>query len=70
MVVLLRATQDYWDAEKNGPVRAFAAMRRTFHRERNYAIVMVLLDSDCRIGEALSLKLDVLAKATVTVKGR
>jgi len=67
---LLQALEDYWDPQKNKPVRAFAAERRSFHRVRNSAITMMLLDSAARIGEVLALKLDDMKQVNVTVKGQ
>ena len=67
---LLVALEDYWDPGKNRPVQAFAADRRGFHRVRNVAATMLLLDSACRVGEAMALKLGDMRHAEVTVKGK
>ncbi len=66
----LDAIHNYWDEEKNRSVRVFPSTRRSFHRGRNYAIIMTLLDSACRIGEVLSLKVTDLQQVTVQVKGK
>jgi site-specific recombinase XerD len=58
MQSLLAAIYNYWNPEKNPDSRFVPQPRRVFHRERNYAIVLGLLDSACRIGEVLNLKLD------------
>jgi site-specific recombinase XerD len=58
MVALVRAVHDYWSVEKNPDVRYEDAVSRVFHRDRNYAIIIGLLDSACRIGEMLSLKIE------------
>lgn len=55
---LLAAVQDYWSPAKNPDVRYHPLMRRTFHRDRNYAIILGLLDTACRINEMLSLKVE------------
>lgn len=67
---LLKAISDYWNPIKNKPIISFSPARRSFHRERNHAIVMVLLDSAARIGEVLSLKVTDLQEVTVQVKGK
>lgn len=43
---------------KNPSIRYSPVTKRVFHRDRNYAIILGLLDSDSRIGEMLSLKVD------------
>jgi integrase len=55
---LLRAVHDYWDPAKNPDVRYHPVQRRIFHRDRNTAILIGLLDSACRIGELLHLRVD------------
>jgi site-specific recombinase XerD len=58
MAKLLGAIHTFWDPAKNPDARYSSLSKRVFHRDRNYAIVLTLLDSACRIGEVLSLKLD------------
>lgn len=58
MIALLKAAHDIWNVEKNPSVRYEDPASRIFHRDRNYAILIGLLDSACRIGELLSLKID------------
>lgn len=58
MVALVRAVHDFWNVDKNPPIRYEDRTSRAFHRDRNYAILIGLLDSACRIGEMLSLKMD------------
>lgn len=53
---LLAALHDYWSPTKNTDVRYIGPLKRIFHRDRNYALVLGLLDSACRIGEMLNLK--------------
>ena len=67
---LLQAVQDYWDPEKNPGVRNMPGPARVFHRTRNAALIMGLVDTACRIGEALSLKVtDVkLAESSVVIR--
>ncbi len=55
---LLNAVSTYWDITKNPDVRYCPVAKRSFHRERNYALLLLLLDSACRIGEVLNLKLE------------
>ncbi|WP_394793823.1 tyrosine-type recombinase/integrase [Armatimonas sp.] len=54
---LINAVGTFWNPEKNPSVRYLPAMKRLFHRTRNYAVILLLLDTACRIGEALSLQL-------------
>jgi site-specific recombinase XerD len=55
---LLAAVADYWNPAANPPVRYIHPAKRIFHRDRNTAILIGLLDSACRIIEMLSLKVD------------
>jgi site-specific recombinase XerD len=55
---MLKALQAYWNVTSNPIIRHQAHAKRLFHRERNYAILLGLLDTACRIGEMLSLKID------------
>lgn len=52
---LVQALRDYYDPDKNPPIKNVHPMKRAFHREKNRAIVIGLLDSACRIGELLAL---------------
>lgn len=58
MKALLVAIYAFWDPAQNPDVRHNAALRRTMHRDRNYAIILLLIDSACRIGEVLSLRVE------------
>jgi site-specific recombinase XerD len=58
MVRLLEVALGYWDPKKNFKASYATAKRRGFHRDRNYAIILLLLDSACRINEVLALKMD------------
>jgi site-specific recombinase XerD len=58
MTTLLRAAIDYWNPDRNEDARFQAPPRRIFHRDRNYAILLGLLDTAARIGEMLSLKVE------------
>jgi len=58
MQALLRAVPDFWNPSKNAPIRFIPVSKRVFHRDRNYAVTLGLLDSAARIGEMLSLKVD------------
>ena len=55
---LLRAVPDFWSPIKNPGIRYTPLAKRVFHRDRNYALTLGLLDSACRIGEMMSLKVD------------
>ena len=52
----LQAILDYYDAMDNPNMKYCSAMKRSFHRDRLYTIIMVELDSACRIGEILDFK--------------
>lgn len=58
MQTLLKSVPDYWNPAKNTSARFYPVAKRVFHRDRNYAILLGLLDSASRIGEMLSLKVD------------
>lgn len=70
VIQLLQAIQDYWDPEKNPRIRWMPGPTRIFHRTRNAALIMGLIDTACRIGEALNLKVgDVrLAEESVVIR--
>ena len=55
---LLAAIQNYWSPVKNPQARFVAPAKRIFHRDRNHALILGLLDSACRIGEMLNLKVE------------
>lgn len=55
---ILEATRNYFDPAQNADIRFVPPAKRIFHRERNLAITLGLLDTACRIGEFLSLKMD------------
>jgi integrase/recombinase XerD len=58
MQKLVAAVRDFWDVEKHPGCRFNAPARRAFNRDRNYAIILLLLDSACRINEVLHLQLE------------
>jgi integrase len=58
MVSLVHSVHDYWNVEKNPGIRYEDPLKRVFNRDRNYAVIIGLLNSACRIGEMLSLKVD------------
>jgi Site-specific recombinase XerD len=53
---LLKALGEYWDPQKNPGMKHIPHARRLVHRERNRAILLLLIDTACRIGEALHLE--------------
>lgn len=55
---LLVACHAYLDISKNPVAKYQPAAKRVFHRDRNYALVLGLIDTACRIGEMLSLKVE------------
>lgn len=55
---ILKALDRYWDPEHNPGMKNLAWSRRALHRERNRAIILMLLDTATRIGEVGNLKLD------------
>ena len=58
MQALMRSAQDFWNPAKHPGCRYTPVAKRVFHRDRNYAILLGLLDSAARIGEMLSLKVE------------
>ncbi len=58
MQTLLKSVHDFWNPTKNPPSRFSPVTKRVFHRDRNYAVILGLLDSAARIGEMLSLKVE------------
>ena len=58
MQALLRAVPGFWDPARNPGCRYLSVAKRVFHRDRNYAVLIGLLDTAARIGEMLSLKVD------------
>lgn len=58
MQKLLVAVHDYWNPRLNADVRYNPPPKRAFHRDRNYAVILGLLDSAARIGEMLSFKVN------------
>ncbi len=57
MQTLLAAIQPYYDPARIPDSRYVHASKRSFHRERNFAIVLTKLDSARRSSEICSLKL-------------
>jgi len=70
MTALMEAVPTFWNPAKNPSIRYFTVARRSFHRERNYALIMTLLDSACRIGEVVSLRVSDLEQVMVQVKDK
>ena len=58
LTTLLKAMGRYWDVDENPKIRNVHAAKRLFHRTRNYALVTFLVDTACRIGEAVHLGVD------------
>lgn len=55
---LLAAYRNFWDPAKRPGCRFTPVDKRIFHRDRNFAVLLGLVDSASRIGEMLSLKVD------------
>lgn len=64
---LLQAARDFWDPRKNAQARFNCVRKRTFHRERAYALLLGLVDTSCRIGEVLHLTQDNVQGRQITV---
>jgi integrase/recombinase XerD len=58
MNLLLTGIHVYWNVEKNPDAKYQPPPKRMFHRDRNYALILGLLDTACRIGEILSLQVE------------
>jgi site-specific recombinase XerD len=65
---LLQALRGFWDPEDNPDSRFVPAGKRNFHSDKNYAIILTLVDSACRIEEVLSLKLDDFQKDQLHIR--
>ncbi len=65
MTCLVEAIPDFWDPHANPDVREISPAKRDFHRDRNFALILTLVDSACCIGEALSLKVSDYRSAMV-----
>jgi site-specific recombinase XerD len=67
---LLTASRDFWDPAKNVGCRFTPTARRSFYRERNSCALLALVDTACRVGEILALKVgDVkLTEKSLTVR--
>ncbi|MDX1931883.1 MAG: tyrosine-type recombinase/integrase, partial [Capsulimonadales bacterium] len=55
---LIVGIRDYWNPDKNKDIKNFDPKSRAFHRDRNIAILLGLLDTAARIGEMVALKID------------
>jgi len=53
---LLQGILDFFDLAKNPKARFIPPKQRSFHRDRNYAIEAVKIDTACRIGEIFGFK--------------
>jgi integrase/recombinase XerC len=53
---MLKALMDYWNPNQHSDIRYVPHAKRLFHRDRNYAIMLGLLDTACRVGEITNLK--------------
>jgi len=52
----LQALLGFYDPAQNPEARFCAPAKRSFYRDRNYAVELVKLDTACRIGEILNFK--------------
>jgi site-specific recombinase XerD len=64
---LLEAVQNFWDPVEHPGAKNWHESKRTFHLKREYAILVLLIDSACRIGEVLHLTQDNVQGKQVTV---
>lgn len=53
---LLQGVRDYWSPDAHPAIRFMSPSAQLFHRTRNAAIIMGLIDTTCRVGEALHLR--------------
>ena len=69
---VIAAAKSFWDPRQNSDARFNPSARRIFNRDRNYAILMTLLGTTCRIGEILSLKTEdyQASERQITVRAR
>jgi integrase/recombinase XerD len=67
MVKLLDAIQGFWDPITHPGAKNWHEAKRTFHRNREYALLLLLIDSACRIGEVLHLTRDNVQARQITV---
>jgi integrase/recombinase XerD len=58
MTLLLKVALDFWDTSRNADVKHVGVSKRSFHRDRNFAILLMLLDTACCIGEVLSFQVE------------
>jgi integrase/recombinase XerD len=57
VVLLVMSLRDHWDPKYNRAICNVPPFRRRFFLARNMAIIIGLMDSGCRVGELLGLKL-------------
>ncbi|MGC4044715.1 MAG: tyrosine-type recombinase/integrase [Armatimonas sp.] len=55
---LLKSLDLYWNPENHPGMKNIPVTRRSVHRHRNRAIILMLLDTTARIGEVANLKID------------
>lgn len=66
---LLDALLDFYDSTKNPTVAVGHSVKnRSFHRDRNYTIELTKLDTCCRIGEILNLKVSDWQDGQLTIR--
>jgi len=49
ITTLLQVLRDHWNLARNPDMRFFPVGKRSFQRDRNYAILLSLLDTVCRM---------------------
>ena len=64
---LLEAIQDFWDPITHPGAKNWHEEKRTFHLRREYALLLLMIDSACRIGEVLHLTQDSVQGKQITV---
>lgn len=67
MALLLEGVQRFWDPVAHPGAKNWHEKKRTFHLKREYALLLLLIDSACRIGETLHLTCDDLQGKQITV---
>jgi len=57
MQKFINAIFSFYDVSQNSNMRECSPSKRSFHRDRNFAIELTKVDTACRIGEVLDFKL-------------
>lgn len=58
VTALVSGIYRFWDPAINTTITEVSPAKRDFHRDRNYALILTLIDSACRVGEVLNLHIE------------